>query len=330
MPRVSIILPCFNGADCLGETLESVLSQDFTGYELILINDGSTDTTETLVMSFRDRFGDRLRYQSGPNRGVCAARNQGMALARGEYLQFLDHDDLLRPGTLGRRVAALDTSAADVLYCDWQELRQGPEGAFQPGRIFARRLAEAGPAAAHPLLTGAFWAPPAALLYRRRIAERVGGWAAELAPVEDGCFLFEAARHGGRFEHLPGVGADYRIFRGNRNLSRQNRTRFWQAWLRHVTQVEELWRTEGLDDDRRRTLLQAYCRESLTSHLYEHDRATFRQVYRRIRALDPDHLPVDSPRMRRVARLAGYPAAEALALALRRLQAVFRPPPGAP
>ena len=115
---VSIVIPCYNSARFLADTLESAFTQSYPHTEIIVIDDGSTDGTPELIRS----YGDRVRAEFGPNRGASAARNRGTELARGEFIQYLDSDDLLTPDAIARRVAALQRSGADVAYSDWERL----------------------------------------------------------------------------------------------------------------------------------------------------------------------------------------------------------------
>src|SRR4051794_40223119 len=90
---VSVIIPCYNARRFLSDTLASVFAQSYRETQVIIIDDGSTDGTADLIRS----FSDRIIAEHGPNRGVSAARNRGTALARGEFIQYLDADDLLIP-----------------------------------------------------------------------------------------------------------------------------------------------------------------------------------------------------------------------------------------
>src|SRR4051812_49232056 len=100
-PRVSTVIPCFNGAAYLGDALASVLSQDFTDVEAIVCDDGSTDGSRDVARG----LGARVRVVAQDHRGAAAARNLGVSHARGELLAFLDADDLWTPGRLAALVA---------------------------------------------------------------------------------------------------------------------------------------------------------------------------------------------------------------------------------
>src|ERR1700728_2917065 len=90
-PLVSVVIPCYNSARYLAETIESVLAQTYARVEVILVDDGSTDTTPEIAQSYP------VQYVYQTNRGISAARNTGVVRGRGEYVQFLDHDDRLLP-----------------------------------------------------------------------------------------------------------------------------------------------------------------------------------------------------------------------------------------
>lgn len=105
-PRVSIVIPVFNGEDFLQETVRSVTSQLFEDFELLIINDGSTDRTAAIGRELQDSDG-RIFYDEKPNSGVSASRNFGLGKARGEFVVFLDADDLLSPDFLQLRVEFL-------------------------------------------------------------------------------------------------------------------------------------------------------------------------------------------------------------------------------
>ena len=88
-PRVSIIIPVYNGAATIDRALASVFAQTFTDHEIVICDDGSTDDTSAVLA----RYGDKVRVVRQPNRGLPAARNAAVAASRGELLALIDHDD---------------------------------------------------------------------------------------------------------------------------------------------------------------------------------------------------------------------------------------------
>lgn len=101
--RVSVIIPCYNAAAYIGEAIDSVLKQGPEVYEIIVIDDGSTDASASAVNS----FGPTVLYKHQSNQGISAARNRGVEQASGDYIAFLDADDLWPAGSLEQRLDAL-------------------------------------------------------------------------------------------------------------------------------------------------------------------------------------------------------------------------------
>lgn len=113
----SVIIPTFNRAVYLQETIASVLRQTWQDFELVLVDDGSTDNTADIVRSFDDR---RIRYIYRSNGGISAARNTGLDAARGEYIAFLDSDDLWEPSKLELQMAFMTAARTGLAFTDFQ------------------------------------------------------------------------------------------------------------------------------------------------------------------------------------------------------------------
>ena len=111
--RVSVLMTTYNGARTIGESIASVLAQSFADFELVVVDDGSTDTTPALLAAIADPRICILR--NARNLGIVGARNVGFAACRGEYVAALDHDDLAAPARLARQVALLDAEPSVVL-----------------------------------------------------------------------------------------------------------------------------------------------------------------------------------------------------------------------
>ena len=154
-PLISVIIPTYNCAHYLGDAIESAFSQDYPRLEIIVVDDGSTDDTATLLAT----FGERLRKTHQSNGGIGSARNTGLTLASGEFIAYLDADDLYVPGKLTRQMACFD--ADPELDAD-----------------FAATLAVD---TSRPLA-----APMASTtLIKRQALERVGPWSTELTVGTD-------------------------------------------------------------------------------------------------------------------------------------------------
>ena len=112
MPRVSVVIPAYNAAPFLGETLRSVLASDYRDFEVIVVNDGSKDETASIAAS----FGSRVRVITQENAGMSASRNRGIRESDSEFIALLDSDDLWHPEKIKWQSAALDSNN-DYAYC---------------------------------------------------------------------------------------------------------------------------------------------------------------------------------------------------------------------
>jgi glycosyltransferase involved in cell wall biosynthesis len=167
---VSIIIPTYNRAHLVAEAIESALDQTNSDFELIVVDDGSTDNTEEIVRSFRD---DRLKYVKQSNQGVSAARNTGIATAKGEFIAFLDHDDLFLPEKVSVQLARIrHDPKVGLVYSTYF----GTTGTEAP-----RRQAGAchSPVELHHLLLGTLIHLSTALV-RRSWLQQVGGFDEKL------------------------------------------------------------------------------------------------------------------------------------------------------
>lgn len=196
---VSVIIPVFNGARYIGEALDSVLAQTYDAMEVLVIDDGSTDETQTVVQ----RFGARVGYYAQPNRGSGAARNRGVELAHGEFLAFLDADDLWLPDKLERQLAVLVSQPACEAVTGLVEQFVSPELGEVPASEFSKPL------------PGAI---PSALVLRRTALTRVGPFATQWKVGEFADWYARAVEVGLRLEVLPVVVARRRLHADNQGV----------------------------------------------------------------------------------------------------------------
>jgi glycosyltransferase involved in cell wall biosynthesis len=189
MPKVSVILPVHNGASTIGRALGSVFAQSFTDYEILVVDDGSTDETPSLLVD----YGDRIRVVTQSNRGVSASRNAGVRAASGEYIAFLDDDDEWMPEMLARCAAALDQDPncglayTGVLRVDQTGTPMSNQEE-QTGAIDSPTLAQ---------MLGSPWiVVPSQFVVLRTVFERCDGFDERLMGPEDVYFLLLAREHG--------------------------------------------------------------------------------------------------------------------------------------
>lgn len=128
-PIVSVIIPAWNAAGYIGATLNSLYQQSFKDFEIIIVNDGSTDNTPAFLNAHSNRHNITVVNQA--NRGQGAARNHGLALARGEYVLFLDSDDMLEPCTLQVALRRIEQDRSDVVVFDWKYLQRNGKYSYR-------------------------------------------------------------------------------------------------------------------------------------------------------------------------------------------------------
>jgi GT2 family glycosyltransferase len=168
MPQVSVIIPTYNRANLIGETLDSVLAQTYHNFEIIVVDDGSTDNTPAVIST---GYKNLVRYIRQENAGQAAARNAGIRAANGIYVAFLDDDDLWLPHKLAQQMALFEgNSAVRWVYCDAQVF-DGTSG--QALHNFSQINPPHTGQTAHYLLERNFIASPTPII-RRDIFEKVG------------------------------------------------------------------------------------------------------------------------------------------------------------
>ena len=119
---ISIIMPIYNVQENLEEAIQSVEKSSFSDYELLLIDDGSTDNSSYICQKFAEK-NEKIKYIPKENGGVASARNKGLEIAKGEYVAFLDADDRLSENMLEKMYIAATNTNADVCMAGWNEWR---------------------------------------------------------------------------------------------------------------------------------------------------------------------------------------------------------------
>jgi glycosyltransferase involved in cell wall biosynthesis len=177
-PLVSVVIPAYNAADTIMRALRSVWTQDYPALQVIVVNDGSTDDTSTVLRSLARR--DVELIDVSPRRGAAAARNLGIARARGKYVAFLDADDEWLPGKTSRQVHMMESDQRIGLgTCDAFNVR----GAAVE-RLYTMRQPTSGPDAWKTLLAYNFIMTPTVIARRRDVLE-IGGFDPALPVGED-------------------------------------------------------------------------------------------------------------------------------------------------
>lgn len=177
IPVVSVIIPAYNAESFIRETIDSVLNQSFSEFEIIAIDDGSKDQTLEILKTIQD---ERLKVFSYPNGGVATARNRGIEQATGEFISFLDSDDLWTADKLEKQLKALQEKPEAGVAYSWTQfidLEGNPlytqDSVFFEGNVYAQ------------ILVGNFTANGSNMLIRRQFVEAIGGFDSEVRPAED-------------------------------------------------------------------------------------------------------------------------------------------------
>ena len=178
--RVSVIIPAYNTAAFIAETLDSVFAQTYRDFEVIVINDGSPDTPE--MERVLQPYLDRITYIRQQNAGLAAARNAGIRSACGEYQAFLDSDDAWDAEFLGLQVPLIESQpGVDLVYADLRMIGEGPRA----GKTFMEDCPSRGPATFESLLCEVCQAPASGTLARRRAVIEAGLFDHNLRRSED-------------------------------------------------------------------------------------------------------------------------------------------------
>jgi glycosyltransferase involved in cell wall biosynthesis len=187
MPKITVVIPAYNAMTYLPETLDSVLNQTFTNFEVLIINDGSTDHIASWAAEI---FDTRVKLISQENRGLPGARNTGITHAQGDYVAFLDADDLWELTKLEKQVDCLDSKPEIGLVYTWTLLvdQQGKStgtvtAAHVEGNVWEK------------LLLGDVVGSGSSAMIRRNCFETVGLFDTELSSIEDCDMWVRIAAH---------------------------------------------------------------------------------------------------------------------------------------
>jgi len=197
-PKVSVVIPSYNSAKYITETIESILTSTYQDYEIVIVDDGSTDNTKKIVEDLKKRS-DKIQYLYQTNKGLPAARNCGIKSAKGEYILPLDADDRISANYMDEAVQVLEqNNDIKIVYCE--------------AEFFGDR-------------TGKWELPPFSLktisrkniifacsFYRKKDWKKAGGYSEEMTwGWEDWEFWLSILEHGGTAHQLPITGFYYRI-----------------------------------------------------------------------------------------------------------------------
>lgn len=242
MPRISVVIPAYNVAPYIGETLASVFAQTFTDYEVILVNDGSLDT-ENLERAL-EPYAGRLRYLKQENAGASAARNQGLRTARGDLIAFLDADDLWLPNYLEEQLKFLREHDCDLVCADAMIFGDSPDA----GRTYMESLMETAPPVGEvtflDLVSGERSLITSGVLARRKLIFEVGLFDEALRNAQDFDLWLRLARHGARLAYHRQLLLRYR---GRTNSLTGDATNSLTRELRVLDKIEQSYNLTAVE-----------------------------------------------------------------------------------
>jgi glycosyltransferase involved in cell wall biosynthesis len=310
-PLVSILIPCFNARQWIAEAINSALAQTWPEKEVIVVDDGSTDSSLAVIREYNGR----IRWETGPNQGSNAARNRLLGLAQGEWLQYLDADDYLRPEKVARQIQfARAHPEYDVIYSPTALER------IEHGALVCTD--EVIPEPRDPWILLALWRLPqtGGTLWKKATLERVGGWRVGQPCCQEHelyCRLLEAKA---RFAYCDGCLAVYRDLDDGGRITRKSRREWERQRLAILERIEKcLEERLKLTTPRRQAINDA--RHELARRLWGIDRRLAMSTFYRILISDRYFLPTvgsSSPLLySMVYRMLGFRAAQTAA-SLRR------------
>lgn len=233
-PRVSVIVPCYNYGRFLPQMAESLRAQTCSDWECLIVDDGSTDESPTVIAALAAED-SRFRALSQKNAGPSAARNTGLSAARGDYIQFLDADDLLQRRKLELQTGFLDSHAetglvySDVGYFTDADAEAGVMTLIAKEFPIGKINLDAEPLLA--LMDHNFFVINAPLFRRSLLSDGLMPFDPKLAAVEDWDFWFRLARAGHHFRAVGGPDS-FALVRYHTTSYSQNRRRMLEATLR--------------------------------------------------------------------------------------------------
>jgi glycosyltransferase involved in cell wall biosynthesis len=209
-PQVSVIIPAYKVAPFIKATLDSVLAQTFSDYEIIVINDGSPDTEE--LEKHLKAYADRITYIQQANQGAGAARNAGLRVARGEFIAFLDGDDLWLPEFLQEQLVLINHGTGyDLVYADARNLN-GPSLSRTTNMDVNP---SAGPVTAESLISGKCTVITSSVVARRACIIEAGLFDENFPNSQDFDLWLRLAKLGARMNYQKKVLVHRRVYAGS-------------------------------------------------------------------------------------------------------------------
>lgn len=307
---VSILIPCYNAERWIAQAITSALEQTWSQKEIIVVDDGSTDGSLAVIRS----FADRIRWETGPNRGGNAARNRLLELARGEWVQYLDADDYLLPSKVAQQMEFVAAQpSTDFVF--------GPATLEYWSELTARKQILPIPEPHDHWILLASWGLPqtGAPLWRKQAILDVGGWKLDQPCCQEHELYLRLLIGGKRFAYCPSNGAVYRQW-SNETVCKKDISEVHRRRLKIEQDLEDhLRRSQRLTRDRLGAINQA--RFEIARGAWQYNRTFARELIDHVHSLDRGFSPKGpaAPLSYRIVyKSLGFGAAEKLAAAFRK------------
>lgn len=204
--KISVIIPCYNQEKYIQETLDSVLLQTFSDYEVIIINDGSTDNSLSILTQYTKQYPQKIKLINQENKGVITARNNGISHASGKYIFPLDGDDKIAHNCLEVLYKAMEEKKGDVICCQTEYFGE------RQGRLFVKKPNLKNMSVENQVVVSS--------LYKKSDWEEYGGYDENLKKgLEDWDFWLNFLENQKKFYRVPDTLLFYRILSNSRNRS---------------------------------------------------------------------------------------------------------------
>ncbi len=306
---VSIIIPCYNQEKWVAEAIDSALSQTYPHKEVIVVDDGSTDSSLNVIK----RYGESIKIIEMPHQNGNYARNEGFRVSKGAFIQFLDADDYILSEKISKQVQAIKNNKYDVVYGDWKHIysfenKKKYFGDEKHESLKKDYIAE--------LMKG-WWVAPVALLWSRSIVNAISGWDVTIEVAQDRDFFLSAAIEGAKIGYVEGCDS---IYRRHSHLTVSTRNKM--EWLENHGKVlqkaeKKLFEDNKLSEDYKKSLAVGYFK--LARLYFGIDREEWMQIYKKVCDLDSEFMPQESWLYNSVYKTFGVQIAEKSGLLKRKI-----------
>jgi glycosyltransferase involved in cell wall biosynthesis len=207
-PLVSILIPAYNSEKWIADTLRSAIGQSWSRKEIVVVDDGSIDRTLDVAKSFESKT---VRVISQPNRGACAARNHAFAQCQGDFIQWLDADDLLAPDKISQQLKRFEKDGdTNILYsAGWGTFYYRPSKAKVTQTYLWQHL-DPLDWLIYQIGNQRIWMHPSVWLVSRNVTERAGPWDERLLRNQDGEYFFRVVAESSQVKFVPESSGYYR------------------------------------------------------------------------------------------------------------------------